>query len=215
MPAVIRTWQRDQDNSDLLADITSVLDAGGLIVFPTETVYGVGGRWDLMTTEPRLRAAKGREEGKPFQLLVGGLAGLGRLRVDMPDLAHRFADVFWPGPLTLVVPTSSGEFIGLREPDHEVALAVLHCAGGSLTATSANRSGCPPARSAAEALQALGNAVDLAIDDGPARIGEASSVIRVTRQGWELLREGALSREELAEVGGLMVNDERGTRKDE
>jgi len=203
MPAAIRTWQHGHANTDLLKDATDALADGGLVVFPTETVYGVGGRWDLVTTDAKLRAAKGRAHDKPFQILVGGLPGLGQLRVEMPDLGHRFADVFWPGPLTLVVPTPSGEFIGLREPDHEVALAVMHCGGGSLLASSANRSGEPPARTAAEAAVALGDAVELVIDDGPARLGASSSVVRVTAEGWELLREGAISREELEEVGGI------------
>jgi len=119
-----------------------------------------------------------------------------------PELAGRFAAAFWPGPLTLVVRGESGEWIGYRRPDHPAAAAVVRAAGGALLASSANRSGDAPAQTARQAAEALGHAAAIAVDGGPARLGVASSVVRVEGCAWELLRQGALTREALSAAAG-------------
>ena len=209
MPSIIRAWRYDAPNAELLAEAAAVLARGGLIAFPTETVYGVGGRRDLPTTEGRLRAAKRREPDKPFQVLIS--------RVSCPEaagrwsaLVGRFADAFWPGPLTMVIRTASGSWVGFREPDHGVAKALIEAAGGALTASSANLSGRAPARTVEDAVAGLGDAVALAVDGGPSGLGKASSVIRVAGYCWELLREGAVSRQALEQVAGRPPEGEAG-----
>jgi L-threonylcarbamoyladenylate synthase len=193
----------------LIAAVSDALDRGGLVIFPTETVYGIGGRWDLATTASRLREAKGRDEGKPFQVLVEGAAEIERMISEMPLIGRAFARAFWPGPLTLVTPTRSGVWLGLRHPNHDAARAVVRCAGGSLLATSANRSGDPPALRLADAVAAVGQAAELAVENGRGCLGLASTVVRVRETGWDLLRDGAIDRAALIEVAGRPPQGER------
>ena len=116
--------------------------------------------------------------------------------------ARRLARAFWPGPLTLVVKSRNGRWLGLRVPEHPVALRLIRASGGVIVATSANRSGEPPARTADAAAKRLGDKVDLILDGGKARMGRASSVVRVAADGWEALREGALSRRRISMICG-------------
>ncbi len=190
-----------------------VLRAGGLAIFPTETAYGIGADpW----TDPAVQAmyaAKGRDFSKPLQLLV-----------DSPDaieeVAHISAAVlsaarrFMPGGITLVLRARSrcplsvragGATVGVRVPDHPVALELIRQFGHPLAATSANRSHQPSPRTAAEAVLQLGGAVGVVIDGGPCPIGKDSSVIDVSGDRPRLLREGAVAREALELVFGVMA----------
>ena len=202
MPLRTLAWEKGRDNADVLAAVAEAMSRGELILFPTETVYGVGGRLDHPATVQRLRRAKRRGADKPFQVLVEDGAAMERLLGEMPEMARAMARAFWPGPLTLVLATPSGGSLGLRRSGHEVARAVVHCACGSLLATSANLSGEPPATCLGDAVASLGDAVAVAVDGGEPCRGQASSVVRVTANAWELLREGAVSRDRLAEAAG-------------
>ncbi|HRU04314.1 MAG TPA: L-threonylcarbamoyladenylate synthase [Candidatus Brocadiia bacterium] len=202
MPPRVLKWESGATNDRLLAQVAEALASGGLAAFPTDTVYGVAGLFGLAGTEDRLLAAKGYGEKRPFQVLVDGMATLERLAPEMPPVAKALAGRFWPGPLTIVTPLAGGGVIGLRWPAHELACAVIRAAGGALMASSANRAGGAPARCAAEAVAALGDHLAVAIDGGDAGLGAASSVVRVTSVGWEILREEAVTRQALELAAG-------------
>ncbi|MBW6394752.1 threonylcarbamoyl-AMP synthase [Thermus sp. SYSU G05001] len=182
-----------------LQEAAETLRRGGLVAFPTDTVWGVLARMEDEAACRRIYELKGREEGKPLQVLVADLesalklADLGKLR----DKFLRLAEAFWPGGLTVVVPgqgippwISRDGSVGLRMPDHVLLRELLRRVGGYAAATSLNRSGEPPVRTEAEARAF---AVDY-VFPGEA-MGLASSVVDLrTRQ---VLREGAIPKEAL------------------
>ena len=121
----------------------------------------------------------------------------------MTSLARRLASAFWPGPLTLVLRSMDGRWTGFRVPSHPVAQGLLRRCGGLMLATSANRAGDEPALLAAEAAAMFGARIDMTLDGDPPPTGAPSSVVRAGADGWQLLREGALSRETLIEAIGM------------
>lgn len=181
--------------SESMSRAIECLRDGGLVVFPTETVYGIAVRSDRPESIDRLRAAKGRDADKPMAVHIGRFEQIGRAASRLPRLAHRLIERYWPGPLTLVVPDRSapeGELrtVGLRFPAHDVARALLGAIDVPVLGTSANLSGDPPACDAATALELIGDKVDLVLDGGPSELREASTVVEVLDDGWRLLREG-------------------------
>jgi len=188
----VRRLDPHRPDRRLIAEAAAALGRGGLVVVPTETVYG-------LAADPRVRGAvsgiygaKGRERGKPVTLLAADVEQVraacgGRLGRRAARLAARY----WPGPLTLVVRTGKG-FEGFRVPDHAVARALLREAGAALAVTSANRSGEPPAVTARQAAAALGSRVAVILDAGRSRGGVPSTVVKVDGRRVEILREGAI-----------------------
>ncbi len=181
------------------------LHRGGLVVLPTDTVYGLAAwPWDAAAVA-RIYAAKGRPERKAIPVLVGEKAHLVRVTAALPPCADRLAACFWPGALTIVVPKhpdlpaalSPYPTVGVRMPDHPAALALLRLTG-PLAVTSANRSGQPPARTAAEAAAQLGDAVAVILDAGPAPGGQPSTVVDCTAAPPRILRAGPVSAAALA-----------------
>ena len=172
-----------------------LLKQGELVVVPTETVYGVAARADAPAAMARLYAAKGRDAAKRIALFAADLAAARAAGAQADEIAERLAAAFWPGPLTLVLPAAAGEWIGFRCPDHPVALAWLRALDGIVPAvTSANRSGAPAAKTAAEAWDALAPHVALALDAGPVAVGAASTVVKVAAGAVEILRPGPIDR---------------------
>lgn len=167
------------------------LRQGRLILFPTETVYGVGADAANLAAVELLAVAKGRPPGKPFQWLVAeaGMARLGSTGWD--DRAERLARAFWPGPLTLVVPSGEGT-IGWRVPAHGWLLGLLREFGRAILASSANFSDRPPPKSCAEAVRLMGASAGLAVDGGAIPPGEASTVAQLTPNELRILRPGAI-----------------------
>jgi tRNA threonylcarbamoyl adenosine modification protein (Sua5/YciO/YrdC/YwlC family) len=178
----------------LISEATRALRFGGLIILPTETVYGVAADPSVDGAVERIYAAKERDRGKPIPLLVSGMEAVERQKAVFPLWARRLAQRYWPGPLTLVLKCGA-RTEGFRVPDHAVALAVLKAAGGILRVTSANISGSPAARTVTVALEALGDSVALALDAGPAGLGVESTVVDATGAVPVILRQGALSGE--------------------
>ena len=179
------------------------LRRGEVVALPTETVYGLAA---LPRAEAALRAAKGRDDGKPITRAVatreeaealGDLAPLG-----LAKLSRRF----WPGPITLVARRRDGEgTVGLRVPGHKVALALLKMLGEPLLLTSANLSGEPAARDAPSAARALEGRVPLVLDGGPAQLGEASAVVSFERTRAIVHREGVIDRAMILRVAARNV----------
>jgi len=197
--APMRTELLQAEIAEHLARAAEHLREGRLVAFPTETVYGLGARADDGAALAELRRIKGRPRGKPFALLIAGPADLERCAAPGPA-ARRLAELFWPGPLTLVVPDGGGGHVGLRCPDLEAARELVRLTGAPVAAPSANPSGRPPATSAQEVLAAFDGLIAAVLDGGPARVGVASTVVRAVGEGIEVLREGTLSEAEIRQA---------------
>ena len=181
----------------------AVLQAGGLVAFPTDTVYGVGAvAFDGKAIES-IYAAKDRPVEKAIPILVSDLNELDKVAIDIPDVAHRLASQFWPGPLTILVPkrldlpdsVSATSTVGVRVPDHEVARTLLRAAG-PMAVTSANISGGQSPVSAEEVFEQLAGRIPLIIDGGKTPGGIPSTLVDCTGP-IKVMREGPISLEEL------------------
>ncbi|HEU4517053.1 MAG TPA: L-threonylcarbamoyladenylate synthase [Steroidobacteraceae bacterium] len=189
----------------------ALLNAGELVAFPTETVYGLGADAANPAAVARVFAAKGRPTTHPLIVHVSGLAAA-RAWVDgIPDAAARLADAFWPGPLTLVMPKSarvSGAVTGgqasvaLRAPAHPVARALLAAFGRGIAAPSANRYGRISPTRAADVREELGERVALVLDGGDCEVGLESTIVACLDGRVTLLRPGSVSRSQVADVVG-------------
>jgi L-threonylcarbamoyladenylate synthase len=196
----------------------TLLRAGGLVAFPTETVYGLGADAESSAAVRRIFAAKGRPKAHPLIVHIADAAELDRWTAAVPASARRLAEQCWPGPLTLVLRrsalacdevTGGRETIALRVPDHPVALALLRSFGGGIAAPSANRFGAVSPTTAAHVRADLGDAVDLVLDGGPCAVGLESSIVDLSRGDDDpvLLRAGGHARETLERVLGRTLPD--------
>ena len=179
-------------NPAIIAAAVKCLRRGGLVIFPTETVYGVAANADDPAAVERIYQIKGRADAKPFTLHVGTVEQARRLPVRWSPVAEGLAKRYWPGPLTLVVARLQGGTLGIRVPKHPVAEAFLTEAGVPVIATSANVSGEPAPTTAEEADRALGSQVDCILNAGPTTAGDASTVVDCTVTPPKVLRAGAL-----------------------
>ena len=195
------------DLPQALIKAQEVLRAGGLIAFPTDTVYGLGAEIGNAEAVAQLHRIKGRMESKAIPVLAAHVVDLRQVAKPLPDMVKRLAARFWPGPLTLVVwrspdlipEVSPFETVGVRIPDHPLTLALL-AQTGPLAVTSANRTGGPDPLSAADVLAELSGAFDLLLDGGLAPGGIASSVVECTQEEPRLLRRGPISIEAVMEA---------------
>jgi L-threonylcarbamoyladenylate synthase len=197
-----------------LSRAAETLRRGGLVAFPTETVYGLGADADNAAALARLYAVKGRPGEHPVIVHVGAPAQLAEWAADVPVAARRLADVLWPGPLTLVVRraarvldgvTGGGDTVGVRVPDQPVALALLDAFGGGIAAPSANRFGHVSPTTAEDVRDDLGDEVDVVLDDGPCTVGVESTIVDCTGEELVILRPGGVPRERVEEVSGRSV----------
>ncbi|HXG42513.1 MAG TPA: L-threonylcarbamoyladenylate synthase [Dehalococcoidia bacterium] len=215
-PAACRVLKVDPERptAEAIAEAARVLRAGGLVAFPTETVYGLGA--DALSAEAvaRIFAAKGRPADNPLIVHVGSPEEVGRVAREVPPLARHLMERFWPGPLTLVLPrspvvplaTTGGlDTVAVRMPSHPVALALVRVAGVPVAAPSANRSGRPSPTRAEHVLEDLGEAVDLVLDGGPCPVGVESTVVDITGPVPVVLRPGGLPKEAIEEALGRPV----------
>jgi len=193
----------------VVARAAGVLRAGELIVYPTETLYALGGLGLLAAAAQSVRLAKGRADDKPLPLIVADTEAARALCRSWPPAAETLAARFWPGPLTLVLPASARVPLEVTAGTGTVAVRVsglslaraLSRAAGPLVSTSANRAGEPPAVTCSEALAAVGAATALALDGG-ACAGAPSTVVDLTGDRPVVLREGAVRRADLAGLLG-------------
>lgn len=194
-----------------IAAAARALRDGRLVVFPTETVYGVGANALDEVALKRIFAAKGRPADNPLILHVSDTAAARKLTSAWPEHAERLARAFWPGPLTLVLPrgpdvpllaTAGLESVALRVPSHGVARMLLATAGIPVAAPSANRSGRPSPTRVMDAVADLGDAVDIYLDGGQTDLGVESTVVALLDAEPTILRQGGLSREAIEAVVG-------------
>ena len=199
-----------------LAVAANVLREGGLVAFPTETVYGLGAHALDDAAVARIYAAKGRPSYNPLIVHVADAAGARALVSDWPLSAELLARAFWPGPLTMVLPkrdmvpdavTAGLGTVAVRVPGHPVALALLREAGIPVAAPSANRFTELSPTTAAHVADSLGDAVDIVLDGGPTTVGIESTVVDLTGPTPRVLRPGMISAAQIGEVVGAV--DER------
>jgi L-threonylcarbamoyladenylate synthase len=198
------------EDSTAIEEALEVLNNGGLIVFPTDTVYGVGASVDKPDAVARLYVAKGRPSERAIPVLVSGEKAVEKLVTRVDHVSRILMRRFWPGPLTIVLPAAewlpeeivrdTGS-VGVRMPDHPVALELIERSGGALATTSANRSGEPETRRAADAASEIGERVELVLDGGESPGGIPSTVVKLEDGGtWTILRHGAISSDELEQA---------------
>jgi L-threonylcarbamoyladenylate synthase len=202
-----------RSDADSIALAVRLLREGGLVAFPTETVYGLGADARNADAVRRIFAAKGRPEDHPVIVHVADLRAAERWAANMPEDARALARAFWPGPLTLIVPraddvldaiTGGQASIGLRAPAHPVARALLAAFGGGIAAPSANRFGHVSPTTAQHVANDLGDAVDLILDGGACDVGIESTIVSFTTATPMLLRPGGIALDAIAAVLGCM-----------
>jgi tRNA threonylcarbamoyl adenosine modification protein (Sua5/YciO/YrdC/YwlC family) len=190
------------------ADIKEAADIirdGGLVIIPTETVYGIAANSANKKTMDRLCEIKERPESKPFSLILGLKEDVEKYASDILPAAYRLMESFWPGPLTLVLKARSNGKIGMRIPDDRIALAIIREADVPIVCPSANLSGKSAPRTAKEALQDLEGLVELAVDTGQTRLGKESTVVDASALPVEVLREGVIQKKEIEDIAHTKI----------
>lgn len=191
---------------DRLEDGVAALQAGDLVVYPTETFYAIGADAFSSTAIRRLFRVKRRELGRPIGLIAADTAMAFSLAREIPLDARRLADAFWPGPLTLVLPArddiarelAGSDGVGVRVSPNPVARALSAGLGRPITASSANLSGEAPASTLDEARTQLGGKVKVYLEGGKLTASAPSTVVAVNATGWKMVRVGAISESEIA-----------------
>lgn len=193
--------------SDEITAAADIIKQGGLVAVPTETVYGLAANGLAAQSVAKIFALKGRPENKPLSLMVSGTEAMDGLCRDIPAAARALADIFWPGPLTIVLKAkrglipdevrAGGETIGLRCPKHPKTLELLKTCGLPLAAPSANPSGGESPKAAASVLDYFDGEIEAVIDGGDCAIGVESTIIDMSQTPFKLLRQGAVSEDEI------------------
>ncbi len=206
-----------------LAKALTALEAGELVIIPTETVYGLAANAADPLAVARLFEAKGRPRFNPLIAHVADLSEARRL-AHLDARANRLAEAFWPGPLTLVAPVANAsavcdlaraglDTVAVRTPAHPLALALLTAFGRPLVAPSANRSGRPSPTTFADALAETGSAAGAALDGGPCAVGLESTVVALLEGPPRLLRPGAVTRDQIEALIGPLAEAETDARR--
>ena len=175
-----------------IKEAAKVLIKGGLVVIPTETVYGIAADSEDKGAMARLTEIKKRPPDKPFSLHLALKQDVERYASDILPAAYRLMESFWPGPLTLVFKAKDNAKVGIRIPNHKIALAVIQESGVPLVCPSANLSGNPAPQTAGEALKDIDGLVDLVLDAGKTDLGKESTVVDVSQLPVVVLREGVI-----------------------
>lgn len=196
---------------EYLKEAGELLRAGELVAFPTETVYGLGGNGLDASASGKIYAAKGRPSDNPLIIHVADWESLLKITQDVPETAKKVADVFWPGPLTMIfykndlVPyeTTGGlNSVAVRMPNHPIALELIRQGGGYVAAPSANTSGRPSPTLAEHVAEDLSGKIAMILDGGSVGIGLESTILDFTEEIPTILRPGAITLDMLAEVIG-------------
>lgn len=204
-----------QNTSEGLTQAAQLLRSGETVAFPTDTVYGLGANAYQDTAVQKIYTAKGRPSDKPLILLIHDKTQLLQFTDTISDAAQRLMDAFWPGPLTLIFPLRDGivstevtrgkASIGVRMPNHAAALELLRLADVPVAAPSANLSGNPSPVTAEQVAHDLDGRIAAIVDGGPCKIGEASTILDLSTDPPVILRQGAISKEQLEQVSGISI----------
>lgn len=191
----------DPNHKNVL-EAADTIAKGGLVIIPTETVYGIAVSMLEKEAINRLYKIKNRPKDKQLSLLIDKKEIVENFARNVPVAAYRLMDKFWPGPLTLVLEAKDGGTIALRMPAHAIALSIISAAGVPVLCPSANLSGKPAPRELKEALLDLNGLVDSAVDSGPCLVGQESTVVDLSVKPMRILREAAISTAEIEKVVG-------------
>jgi len=216
---LVQLLGKESDLNKALYEAAKVLKEGGLVAFPTETVYGLGGNALEASIVKKIYKAKGRPQDNPLIVHLAHAEQVGDYVQYIPEIGHRLMAAFWPGPLTLIfnknkcLPdtiTGGLETVGIRVPDHPVALALLELTNLPIAAPSANLSGKPSPTNATHVLEDLNGRIDMVIDGGQVSIGLESTVLDLTTLVPIILRPGEITRKQIeALIGKIKVSGER------
>lgn len=205
-----------EKEEQILFQAGSIIKEGGLVAFPTETVYGLGGDALNRESSRRIYAAKGRPSDNPLIVHICRFEDIKEIVDKVPETAVRIAQAFWPGPMTMILPKSSIvpyettgglDTVAVRFPSHPVARKLISCSGGYVAAPSANRSGRPSPTEARYVVEDLDGRVDMILDGGKVGIGLESTIVDLTVTPPQILRPGYVTREMLTEVLGKVDID--------
>ena len=197
-----------------ISEAAEILKGGGLVAFPTETVYGLGGNGLDKEAAKKIYAAKGRPSDNPLILHVSSIEEVYPLVKALPEKAKKLMEAFWPGPLTLVLPksdivpkesTGGLETVALRSPENALTLDLIRACGFPIAGPSANLSGRPSPTEAAHVLEDLGGRIEGILEDGAVGIGVESTIVDLSENCPTLLRPGAITPEDLEELLGEKV----------
>ena len=212
------TVSTSNPEDDVVAEAARILDNGGLVAFPTETVYGLAADAFNDSAIQKVFEAKGRPSDNPLIVHIAEASFVGSISSSFPEIGWTLARTFWPGPLTVVVPkaerishlvTAGLDSVAVRMPNHPVALSMIRRFGRGIVAPSANISGRPSPTMALHVYDDLNGKVDLILDAGDTRIGVESTVLDITQSPPVLLRKGGLSKEAIeAVIGDIDANPE-------
>ena len=212
----------EEDDKGCLAEAGRILKSGGLVAFPTETVYGLGGDALNPDSSRKIYAAKGRPSDNPLIVHICRFEDIYRIVSDAPECvpmlknAKKLADAFWPGPLSMILPksgevpfaTTGGlETVAIRFPSHKTAQALIDCGGGYIAAPSANTSGRPSPSRASHVYEDLAGKIDMIIDGGEVAIGLESTIVDLTVNPPQILRPGYVTEQMLQRVLGKVDTD--------
>ena len=206
----------DPIDPSILAEAGARIREGGLVAFPTETVYGLGGNALDPAAAEKIYAAKGRPSDNPLIVHIAEMEDLYPLVQTVPEAAETLIRKYWPGPLTIILPkservpyaTTGGlETVAVRMPDHPVARELIRAAGGYVAAPSANVSGRPSPTRAERVAEDLGETIDLILDGGPVPIGLESTIVDFSEEKPVILRPGFIGRDALQEILGEVTMD--------
>lgn len=215
---ITKIVKTDEGNIDMqaIAEAGKIIKEGGLVAFPTETVYGLGGDALNGDSSEKIYAAKGRPSDNPLIIHIAQMDALPKIVKEIPEAAYKLAERYWPGPLTMIfdkadcVPleTTGGlSTVAVRMPSNRIARALIEASGGYIAAPSANRSGRPSPTVAKYVIEDLDGRVDMIIDGGEADIGLESTIIDLTGDKPMILRPGYITEEMLEQiVGGIDVD---------
>ena len=216
METVIRTVDRDHPDPEIIKEAAALIRRGGLVAFPTETVYGLGADAFLPEGARRIYAAKGRPSDNPLIVHICAYDALKKITADLPREAALLAEAFWPGPLTMIfrksecVPretTGGMDTVAVRMPSHPVAAALIRESGGYIAAPSANTSGRPSPTLARHVYEDLQGRIPLILDGGAVGIGLESTIVDLSEEVPMILRPGYITKEMLEQVIGTVRND--------
>lgn len=216
MRTVVIAQEENRIDAKVMAQAGEIIKRGGLVAFPTETVYGLGGDGLNPQSSRKIYEAKGRPSDNPLIIHICRMEDLQTIVKEIPDEAKKLAEAFWPGPLTMILPkadcvpkeTTGGlDTVAVRMPSHKVALAFIEAAGGFVAAPSANLSGKPSPTLAKYVIEDMDGRIDMIIDGGNIEIGLESTIVDLTGDVPMILRPGYITQEMLKDVLGEVTCD--------